>query len=102
MDSVDTKQNTKESPLPILANYVVNKSSIEFTPRELTVLNNGLGYALSATTRLDETIVNIEAGIKWLSSEAKEEIRSGISKISLKTEEKKLNEHQEDKSQYIT
>ncbi|XP_037919601.1 uncharacterized protein LOC119656955 [Hermetia illucens] len=80
----------------ILANYVVNKSSIEFTPRELTVLNNGLGYAVSATTRLDETIVNIEAGIKWLSNEAKEEIRSGISKISLNTEKKKLNEHQDD------
>ncbi|XP_037924319.1 uncharacterized protein LOC119660012 [Hermetia illucens] len=70
----------KKSSLPTLANCVVNKSSIEFTPRELTVLNNRLVYALSATTRLDEIIVNIEAGIKWLSSEAKEEIRSRISK----------------------
>ncbi|CAD7076630.1 unnamed protein product [Hermetia illucens] len=71
----------KQNLLLTLSNYVINKSSIEFTPRKLTALNNGLGYALAVTIRLEEAIVNNQAGIKWLSNEKNEEIRSGIAKI---------------------
>lgn len=65
-----------------IPDFVINKSSVEFTTRQMDMLNRGLNYAIRMPNPpVEEIIADVEAAIKFNKEEEKAYIRGVTTKI---------------------
>lgn len=79
---IEGNRNEAQPKMENIPDLVINKSSVEFTTRQMDILNKGLNYAIRMPNPpVEELIADVEAAIKFNKEEEKAYIRGVTTKI---------------------
>jgi hypothetical protein len=82
------KNNNKTVGVQHIPDFVINKSSVNFSEDEMGLLNKGLNYVITpSSVQKEDIIIDVESSAKYLPQEQKEDLRRTTKKAIVEIED---------------